>query len=143
AIVLQRGMTERNADAAEDRRIEVRIGINLGDVIIEDQDRYGEGVNIAARMQQLAQPGGIWVSHAVYEHVSHKLPVVFDPLGERPLKNMTGLISIYSVRTSEIRRGRLETLWSGRARWRQWAAAAIAASAVVAAVVWFIAMLFP
>ena len=59
AVTLQRGMAERNASVPEDKRIDVRIGINLGEVIVEGEDRYGEGVNVAARLQQLAEPGGI------------------------------------------------------------------------------------
>ena len=62
AVTLQRGMAERNASVPEGKRIEVRIGINLGEVIVEGDDRYGEGVNVAARLQQLAEPGGICVS---------------------------------------------------------------------------------
>ena len=62
AVTLQRGMAERNANVPEDKRIEVRIGINLGEVIVEGEDRYGEGVNVASRLQQLAEPGGICVS---------------------------------------------------------------------------------
>ena len=65
AVTLQRGMVERNASVPEGKRIEIRIGINLGEVIIEDEDRFGEGVNVAARLQQLADPGGIWVSDKV------------------------------------------------------------------------------
>ncbi|TIT77057.1 MAG: adenylate/guanylate cyclase domain-containing protein, partial [Mesorhizobium sp.] len=65
AVTLQRGMAERNASVAEDQRFEVRIGINLGEVIVEGDDRYGEGVNVASRLQQLAEPGGICVSEKV------------------------------------------------------------------------------
>jgi class 3 adenylate cyclase len=65
AVALQRGLAERNASISEDRRFEVRIGINLGEVIVEGDDRYGEGVNVAARLQQLAEPGGICVSEKV------------------------------------------------------------------------------
>ncbi|WP_287308417.1 adenylate/guanylate cyclase domain-containing protein, partial [Mesorhizobium sp.] len=65
AVSLQRGLAERNAAVPEDQRIRVRIGINLGEVIVEGEDRYGEGVNVAARLQQLADPGGICVSAKV------------------------------------------------------------------------------
>src|SRR5262249_52767390 len=66
AVLLQRSMVERNAGLPDDRHIEVRIGVSLGDVIVEGQDRYGDGVNIAARLQQMAQPGGVLVSGDVY-----------------------------------------------------------------------------
>ena len=73
AVALQRGLAERNASISEDRRFEVRIGINLGEVIVEGDDRYGEGVNVAARLQQLAEPGGICVSEKVSREVEKKL----------------------------------------------------------------------
>jgi adenylate cyclase len=65
AVTVQRGMVERNASMPEAKRIEVRIGVNLGEVIVEGEDRYGEGVNVAARLQQLAEPGGVCVSGKV------------------------------------------------------------------------------
>ena len=78
---LQRGLAERNAEVPEDQRIQVRIGINLGEVIVEGDDRYGEGVNIAARLEQLAEPGGIWVSGKVAKEVEKKLDFGFEPMG--------------------------------------------------------------
>src|ERR1041385_6397457 len=83
AVVLQRGMVERNASVSEGKRIEVRIGINLGEVIVEGEDRYGEGVNIAARLQELAEPGGICVSGKVSKEVEGKLAFDFEPMGEQ------------------------------------------------------------
>src|SRR5262245_6537607 len=88
AVVLQRSMGERNAAVEEDRRIDVRIGINLGEVIVEGEDRYGEGVNIAARLQQLAEPGGICVSGKVSKEVEKKLAFAFEPMGEQHIKNI-------------------------------------------------------
>ena len=76
AVALQRGMAERNGGVVEDRRIDVRIGINLGDVIVEGEDRHGEGVNIAARLQQLAEPGGICVARNVHDQVKNKLDLL-------------------------------------------------------------------
>src|SRR5262245_21181320 len=69
AVTLQRGMAERNTATPENRRIDVRIGVNLGDVIVEGDDRHGEGVNIAARLEGLAEPGGIMISGTAYDHV--------------------------------------------------------------------------
>src|SRR5262249_42955209 len=90
-------MTERNADLPEDRRIEVRIGINLGDVIVEGEDRHGEGVNIAARLQQLASPGGICVSDKVSKEVEKKLAFRFEPMGEQRVKNIAEPVRAYRV----------------------------------------------
>jgi TolB-like protein/class 3 adenylate cyclase/cytochrome c-type biogenesis protein CcmH/NrfG len=97
AVVLQRGMAERNAGIAKHQRIDVRIGVNLGDVIVEGEDRHGDGVNIAARLQQVAEPGGICVSRTVAEHVKHKLAVRFDSLGEHRVKNIAEPVSIHRV----------------------------------------------
>src|SRR5262249_39076049 len=97
AVTLQRAMAERNAGVAEGRRIDIRIGINLGDVIIEGDDRHGDGVNIAARLQQLAEPGGIAVSRSVVDHVKRKLALTFDPLGEQRVKNISEPIGVYRL----------------------------------------------
>src|SRR6202158_6235349 len=97
AAVVQRAMAERNAGLAEDRRIDLRIGINLGDVIVEGDDRYGDGVNIAARLQQLAEPGGIAVSRTVVDHVKHKISMCFESLGEQQVKNITEPVGVYRL----------------------------------------------
>jgi adenylate cyclase len=95
AVSLQRGMAERNNGSAADQRIDVRIGVNLGDVIVEGDDRHGDGVNIAARLQQLAEPGGIAVSRTVVDHVRNKLPLRFQSLGEQRVKNITQPIEVF------------------------------------------------
>ncbi|TIS60952.1 MAG: adenylate/guanylate cyclase domain-containing protein, partial [Mesorhizobium sp.] len=97
AVTLQRGMAERNASVAEDQRFEVRIGINLGEVIVEGDDRYGEGVNVASRLQQLAEPGGICVSEKVSKEVRQKLAFAFEPMGEHRVKNIAEPIYCYRV----------------------------------------------
>jgi adenylate cyclase len=97
AVTLQRAMAERNTGLAEGRRIDLRIGINLGDVIIEGDDRHGDGGNIAARLQQLAEPGGIAVSRTVVDHVKHKLTLKFDPLGEQRVKNISEPIGVFRL----------------------------------------------
>jgi len=97
AVTLQRGMAERNAHVEDGKRIEVRIGINLGEVIVEGDDRYGEGVNVAARLQQLADPGGICVSAKVSKEVEKKLAFGFEPMGEQQMKNISEPISCYRV----------------------------------------------
>ncbi|HEX2338411.1 MAG TPA: adenylate/guanylate cyclase domain-containing protein [Hyphomicrobiaceae bacterium] len=101
AVALQRGLAERNASISEDRRFEVRIGINLGEVIVEGDDRYGEGVNVAARLQQLAEPGGICVSEKVSREVEKKLAFGFEPMGQQRVKNIGEPISCFRV-TLEI-----------------------------------------
>ena len=97
AVDLQRRMDEANAGLAEDRRILLRIGINLGDVIVEGGDLYGEGVNIAARLQAMAVPGGICLSQTMVNHVSNKVEVQFEDLGERKLKNLDRPVRVYRV----------------------------------------------
>jgi adenylate cyclase len=97
AVAVQRGMAERNKDVADDRRIDVRIGINLGDVMVEGEDRHGDGVNITARLQELAEPGGIAVSRTVVDHVKHKLALPFESLGEQRVKNITDPIAVYRL----------------------------------------------
>src|SRR6187399_779269 len=81
AAVLQREMAKRNEDIPEERRIKVRIGINLGDVIVEGDDRHGDGVNIAARLQELAEPGGLAISGTAYDHLHGKVGIALEFAG--------------------------------------------------------------
>ena len=97
AVDIQRGMAERNADVRPDKRIEFRIGINVGDIISDASDIYGDGVNVAARLQTLAEPGGIIVSHNVYEQVRDKLSFGFEDMGEQTVKNIARPIGIHRV----------------------------------------------
>jgi len=98
AVAVQQAMPERNAGVAADRRIELRIGINLGDVIVEPDDLYDDGVNIAARIEALADAGGVFVSNTVYDHVRDRLPFVFEDLGEQQVKNIARPVRVYRVR---------------------------------------------
>jgi adenylate cyclase len=104
AVSLQRGMAERNAALPSDQRIDVRIGINLGEVIVDGPDRYGDGVNIAARLQQLADPGGICISDKVAREVDTKLAYDFEPMGRQRVKNITEPIPVHRVKLDETRR---------------------------------------
>src|SRR5262245_36217681 len=104
AVSLQRGLAERNANVVEDQRIDVRIGINLGEVIVEGDDRLGEGVNIAARLEQVAEPGGICVSGKVTKEVEKKLAFGFVPMGEQRVKNITEPISVFRVKLDGVPR---------------------------------------
>jgi TolB-like protein/class 3 adenylate cyclase/Tfp pilus assembly protein PilF len=88
AVEIQRGMIERNADTPEAKRIIFRIGVNLGDIIVDDDDIYGDGVNIAARLEALAEPGGICVARTVRNQIRDKLPYPFEDMGEQSVKNI-------------------------------------------------------
>jgi adenylate cyclase len=97
AVEMQREMIARNAAAPAQRRIEFRMGINVGDVIIEDGDIFGDGVNIAARLEALAEPGGICLSAAAHEQVRDRLEVAFDDLGQQQVKNITRPVHAFAV----------------------------------------------
>jgi adenylate cyclase len=98
-VDVQRGMAERNAEVPKDKRIEFRVGINFGDIIFEGDDIFGDGVNVAARLEGLAEPGGICVSSRVYEDARGKLDVTFEDVGEQTLKNIERPVRVYRVRT--------------------------------------------
>ena len=100
AIEIQRGMLRRNADVPQERRIEFRVGINVGDIIIDGGDIYGDGVNVAARLEGLAEPGGICVSGRVQEDTRGKLDIAFEDTGEQQLKNIAWPVRVYRVRLS-------------------------------------------
>ena len=97
ATELQRGMRQRNAKAAQDRRIEFRIGVNVGDVIVQEDDLFGDGVNVASRLVGIAPVGGIAVSQAVRDHIGKRLDVTFEDMGERRLKNIEQPVRVYSI----------------------------------------------
>jgi TolB-like protein/Flp pilus assembly protein TadD len=97
AVAIQLAMGKRNAAKPEDRRIVFRIGINVGDIIIEGDDIYGDGVNVAARLESLAEPGGICISSSVREQVLNKVPISFSDLGEQTVKNIERPIRVYYV----------------------------------------------
>ncbi|MET3521761.1 adenylate/guanylate cyclase domain-containing protein [Mesorhizobium abyssinicae] len=97
AAEIQRKMRERNVDVSEDRRIEFRIGVHLGDVIVEDNDIYGDGVNIAARIESMARPGGVAVSGSVRDNVGNRLDLAFEDTGEQMLKNIERPVRVYNV----------------------------------------------
>jgi adenylate cyclase len=98
AAQVQRTMADRNAKTAEDRRITFRIGVNLGDVIAEEDDIYGDGVNIAARLETLAEPGGICISRVVRDQIRDKLPYPFEDRGEQSVKNIVRSVRVYALR---------------------------------------------
>ena len=97
AVALQKGVAEREGGEHEDRRIAFRIGINVGDIILEEGDIYGDGVNVAARLEGLAEPGGICVARSVYHQVKGKLDVAFEPMGEHHVKNIAEPVETFRV----------------------------------------------
>ncbi len=99
---IQRGMADRDLDLAEERRLRFRIGVNLGDVIADGDDIYGDGVNIAARLEGLAAPGGICVSGTVRDHIGDRLPYAFEDLGEQNVKNIARPVRAYRLRPEGV-----------------------------------------
>ena len=108
SIELQQGMGTRNGDVPEDQRITFRIGVNLGDIVVQGDDIFGDGVNVAARLEGLAEPGGVLVSQTVHENIAGKLDAKFVDNGERALKNIAKPIRVWSWpdRLSDASHGR-------------------------------------
>ena len=102
AAAIQQGMTVRNAKVPDERMVVFRIGINLGDVIVEGDDIFGDGVNVAARLQELAEPGGVFVSGTIFEQVDGKVDQSFVDLGNQQVKNINKLVRVYSVSFSSV-----------------------------------------
>jgi class 3 adenylate cyclase len=105
AVAIQEGMAARNAKVPNSRMVAFRIGINLGDVIVEGNDIYGDGVNVAARLQELAEPGGVFVSGTIFEQVDGKVDQSFADLGNQQIKNINKLIRVYSVSLATLSSG--------------------------------------
>lgn len=125
---IQKLLSDRNAEIPEDRRIEFRIGIHVGDVIVDGDDIYGEGVNVAARLESLAVPGGICISDWVYQSVSGKMDVKFEDLGKRDVKNLTKPVHVYGIAVDGQRReAAAPPLGRNRTRWR-WVVGAVIAT---------------
>src|ERR1700731_3780067 len=102
AAEIQRGMAVRNAETPEDKRITFRVGINLGDVIAEQDDIYGDGVNVAARLEALAEPGGICISRVVRDQIRDKLPYPFEDRGEQSVKNIARSVRVFALRAEAV-----------------------------------------
>src|SRR6516225_4544404 len=101
---VQATMAERNAGSPTGKRIEFRIGIHQGDIVVEDGDIFGDGVNVAARLEGLAAPGGICVSARVQEDAAGKLDLAFEDMGDQALKNIARPVRVYRVRDRDIQR---------------------------------------
>jgi adenylate cyclase len=142
AVDVQRGMAERNAGEPLEQRIEFRIGINVGDIIIDGDDIFGDGVNVAARLQTLAESGGICVSKVVRDQVLDKLSFAFEDLGSQQVKNITRPVEAYRV---DLGGAALPTPSRGRGQWLrrmrdpwQWIAAGVLALGVAGIAVWML-----
>jgi adenylate cyclase len=98
AVEIQRGMIGREPEVPEERRIRFRIGVNLGDVIAEQEDIFGDGVNVAARLEALAEPGGICISRMVRDQIRDKLPYQFEDRGEQSVKNIARPVRVFALR---------------------------------------------
>ena len=97
AVEIQRELKTRNAELSEDRKVEFRIGVNLGDVIEKDEDLHGDGVNIAARIEGLAEGGGICISRTAFDQVRNKLKLGYEYIGEHSVKNIAQPVRVYRV----------------------------------------------
>ncbi len=138
AVDIQRAMAERNAGVPEERRIVLRIGINLGDIIVEGDDIYGDGVNVAARLEGLADPGGICISRAARDQVRDKLDVVLDDMGEVEVKNIARPVRVFRVGWDGKMPGRpVAAMRPTSRRWAAVVAIVVALAATAAVVVWF------
>ena len=139
AVEIQRELTKRNAELPTDRRMEYRIGINLGDVMVEGEAIYGDGVNIAARIESLADGGGICISGTVYDHIENKLSLDYEYLGEQAVKNITKPVRVYRVLMESEAAGKV--IGEKKAKPRQWQRTALIVGSILivgvaAIVVW-------
>ena len=99
AVEIQKAVAEQETEGSKDNRIQYRIGINLGDIVVDEGDIFGDGVNVAARLEQLADAGGVCISEVVYQNVKSKVNLQFESLGPRALKNIPGETQVYHIRT--------------------------------------------
>ncbi len=138
AVDVQRAMALRNADVPEDQRIAYRMGINIGDIIVEGDDIYGDGVNVAARLEGLAEPGGICVARSVYNQVKGKVDLAFQDLGEQQVKNIPEPVQVFQVLLDQAASPPTSAPPSGtRQRLPAIAAGLVLSLAAVAALTWW------
>ncbi len=109
AVSIQQDMAARNEGEREDRRIVFRVGINLGEIIVDGDDIYGDGVNVAARMEQLAEHGGVCISEEAYRQARGRAEVDFEDLGEKQLKNIAQPVRVYSVTPKQTESGQINS----------------------------------
>jgi adenylate cyclase len=141
AVAIQQELKARNADLPAQRRMEFRIGINLGDVVVDGERIYGDGVNIAARLESLADPGGLCISRTVYEQIATRLALGYEDLGDQAVKNIARPVRVYRVRLepgAAAPRGR-------RAPWKPWPWSALAVVMLLlvgvgATAIWYVSL---
>jgi class 3 adenylate cyclase/TolB-like protein len=140
AVALQQAMAQRNTKLAKAHHIELRIGINLGDIITTNDDVHGDGVNVAARLEPLAEPDGICISATVYEHVRAKLAYPFEDRGVQTLKNIAEPVRVYALGPKRIAGLAFDSLPSTTPKigWRWYAAAVVAVGVVGATALWMV-----
>jgi len=141
AAEVQRAMADRNAETPEDKRINFRMGVNLGDVIVEEHDIFGDGVNVAARLEALAEAGGICISRVVRDQIRDKLPYPFEDRGEQSVKNIVRSVQVYALRpeaVAELPISRVPIVVPRRRRVAIPTVAAIAAALVLAITAWWL-----
>ncbi|HSM41854.1 MAG TPA: tetratricopeptide repeat protein [Afifellaceae bacterium] len=142
AIAIQEALAARNGDIPEDRRMQFRIGVNVGDVMAEGDDLLGDGVNVAARLEGLAEPGGVCISGATYDYVKNKLPVAFENLGEQKVKNIAEPVTTYRLLQADpLPGGTAARPQTGILR--RWARSAFVTVLLVAGVVTVLALRWP
>jgi adenylate cyclase len=139
AISCQEEIASRNAELADDRKLLFRIGINVGDVMVRDDDLFGDGINVAARLEGLAEPGGVCISGSVFEQIKHKLSLGFEDMGQQEVKNITEPVSAYRLVPGQVSVAATTTAKASRVR--HWRMPTIAAAVVViiaaAGLVWW------
>ena len=142
AVEVQRAMADRNVKIVPEKRIVFRVGLNIGDLIIDQGDIYGDGVNIAARLEGLSAPGGICISSKVYEEVRDKLPYSFVDQGDQEVKNVARPVRAYALTAEQIAELSISEAQTAREPPRRrihWmAAGAVATLGTIAVVVWFL-----
>jgi len=131
AVQIQQRMAERNAGLPEDGRITFRIGINIGDIVVEGDDLYGDGVNVASRIEGLCEPGGVCIARNVFNQVQDKLDLTFDYLGEKEVKNIAQPVAVYRIMMDEKAAASVTPPIAGPAKRTSWRKPAIAAVAVL------------
>jgi TolB-like protein/class 3 adenylate cyclase len=139
AVAVQRAMADRNVTRPDNRKIDFRIGINLGDVVAEGDDLHGDGVNVSARLEGLADPGGIFISGTAFDQIQKNVDVGYEFLGEREVKNIADPVRVYRVLTGPEDAGKLigvSRKSSGSWKWPAIAAGVVVVVAVVGAVAW-------
>ncbi|MFQ5937927.1 MAG: adenylate/guanylate cyclase domain-containing protein [Acidiferrobacterales bacterium] len=125
AVSIQQDLSGRNENLPDDRKLQFRMGINLGDVIVDRNEIYGDGVNVAARLESLAEPGGICISRPVLDQVKNKLELGYEFLGEQSVKNIAAPVEVYKVRLEPEAAGMVIGKRLGAGQWWRLALAAV------------------